>query len=98
MALVLHTRVEAETPKVDRVKDCPVGLVCFTIDQMVEMQKRVIEMEKELALAKNRNRLVGGCLGIGGGYSLDTEALGQFKLQFDPSLGGYYVYGFRFPS
>ncbi len=95
LALAFHVNAKAATKQPDRIKDCPIGLVCFTIEQAVDINKRVIEMEKELSIAKaSRHKPLGLCAGGGGGVSASLDS-GKFELT--PAVGGYLIYGFRFP-
>lgn len=83
-----------ENAEPDRVYDCPVGLVCFTPEQVVAMNRRVIDMEMTIATTEAKQSKLGGCVGPGAGYTFEREEL---DINFDPSVGVYFVWGWRLP-
>jgi len=83
------------TPRVpDRIKDCPVGLVCFTIPQVTEMNLRIIELEKQISILQAKRHPLGACIGVGAGVGLQIS---DAQVQLDPSIGAYLIYGIRLP-
>ena len=85
------TRFAAPTP--DPVKDCPIGLVCFTVSEAAKIDRKLIQYERDLTLGRKQRRfgmtLGGGC-GLGG--MLDEN----YDTRIVPNCGAYLVWGIRF--
>lgn len=73
---------------------CPAGLVCFTPQEVAEIQTRLIDLEVKWKVAEGRVKRLGTCVGVGGGYSLSADE-GEFTV--GPSVGAFVVYGLRLP-
>ena len=77
----------------DPVRDCPKGLVCFTTKEAAEIDRKLITLERDLALARVRKlRRLGWNFGPGGGASLDPTSPVGIRLD----AGVYLTFGFRF--
>ncbi len=84
-----------DPPQIVRpIPKCPVGLVCFTPEEIGEIEAKFIELEKELKVAQaNAGRKLGGCVGVGGGARLLLDDDG---LSMKPdAIGVFYVWGLR---
>ena len=46
-------------PSVDPVKNCPPGLVCFTPAEVGEIDKKMIQLQRDLTVASAKNRRFG---------------------------------------
>lgn len=55
----------------DPVKDCPAGLVCFTPEEIGAIDKKLIAYERDLTIAKAKNRRFGLGATCGAGVSAD---------------------------
>ena len=58
----------------DPKKDCPVGLVCFTVEQAVEIDKRIIELTRNTKIAQAKTRRFGLGATCGAGISVSVES------------------------
>lgn len=61
----------------DAVRDCPKGLVCFTVDEAADIDVRLIELERDLKVARAKTKRFGLTAGCGPGVAarvLDGEA------------------------
>ena len=77
----------------DPVRDCPKGLTCFTTKEAAEIDRKLITLERDLALARVRKlRRLGWNFGPGGGVSLDPDS----PVGMRADLGVYATFGFRF--
>ena len=77
----------------DPVKDCPPRLLCFTLAEAAEIDRKLITLERDLALARVKKlRRFGWNFGPGGGVSLDPDSPVGVRVD----LGLYATFGFRF--
>jgi len=77
----------------DPVRDCPKNLVCFTTKEAAEIDRKLITLERDLALARVRKlRRFGWNFGPGAGASLDPTSPVGIRLD----TGVYLTFGFRF--
>lgn len=69
----------------DPVKDCPKGLVCLTVQEAKNIEKRRAALEYEVKLLRaSRPRIFGGFYSVGLTQGLGNDASGGYG-----SLGGY---------
>jgi hypothetical protein len=56
------------------VKDCPRGLICFTIEQAGAIDLKLIELTRDVKLAKAKERRFGIGATCGPGASMEVES------------------------
>ena len=89
-ALVLTAAVAVKPP--DPVKDCPIGLVCFTVAEVGEIDRKVITLERDIAIAKARVKRFGFVAGCGPGVAVE---LIEGKVNVTPNINCSLAYGIR---
>jgi hypothetical protein len=92
IAALLLTLALAAPAKPDPVRDCPVGLVCFTIEEAGAVDVKLIQMERDLKLAKARVKRLGVTAGCGPGAAVE---LVDGNLSIEPKLFCGLVWGMR---
>ena len=74
--------------KANLTKDCPEGLVCFTIPEWQEIRSKIIRLEESEGLLRARKlSRVGSTVGCGGGVAVSGET--------EASIYCGYMWGFR---
>ena len=84
----------------DPVKDCPKGLVCYTVaedfartDKLLQRKLEIVDLQEKLSVAKAKQlRKVGHNLGCGGGLAVTSASEGGV---WEPGLFCGYMFGYR---
>jgi len=78
----------------DPVRDCPVGLVCFRPAEIGEIDIRLIELERDLKIARAKVARLGWTIGCGTGGSVAFDG-GKIALEQHVVMCGA-MWGLRF--
>jgi hypothetical protein len=88
--LVAALAAPAKLP--DPVRDCPIGLVCYTPAEVGEISTKLITLERDVTIAKAKVRRFGWTIGCGGGA---VPTLDAGVLEVEPKVVCGAIYGFR---
>lgn len=87
--LMVPAQAGGTNVEIDEI-NCPLGYVCLTNEEVVEINEKMLKMEGKILKLKTSRGLTGWCAGPGGGVQFDFD-----ENEFQPSVGAYIIWGLR---
>jgi hypothetical protein len=76
----------------DPVKDCPIGLVCYSPAEVGDISTKMISLERDIAISKARIKRFGWTAGCGGGA---VPSFNDGALEVEPKIVCGAIWGLR---